>query len=227
MINLLNFFGNPNIGVFSYTNDQICFIPEKIPKRSISIITETLKASVFKISISGSRIIGILITGNNNGLLLPKIINNKEIIKIREIINELDLKITIETIPSDLNALGNNILINDHAAIINPDYDKYICQIIKDTCLIDEVIQKRIANSKLVGSNALVTNKGLLVNPNASIEELEFLESFFKVYCDIGSVNQGVGLVGSSGIIANSYGAIVGRKTTGPELQRISSVLDL
>jgi len=227
VINLLNFFGNPNIGVFSYTNDQICFIPEKIPKRSISIITETLKASVFKISISGSRIIGILITGNNNGLLLPKIINNKEIIKIREIINELDLKITIETIPSDLNALGNNILINDHAAIINPDYDKYICQIIKDTCLIDEVIQKRIANSKLVGSNALVTNKGLLVNPNASIEELEFLESFFKVYCDIGSVNQGVGLVGSSGIIANSYGAIVGRKTTGPELQRISSVLDL
>jgi len=54
-----------------------------------------------------------------------------------------------------------------------------------------------------------------------------FLEDFFKVQSDIGTVNQGVVFVGSSGIIANKHGAIIGRKTSGPELQRITSVLDI
>lgn len=215
------------MAVYSFTNDKLCFIAKRISHRLQNIISETLNVPVFKTHLSNSRIIGILMTGNSKGILLPKIVEGKELSNFKQIIIELDLDIQLEIIPSDLTALGNNILINDRAAIINPDYNKNIIQIIKDTCLVDDVIQGTVAGSKLVGSNALLTNKGLLVNPNSSIDELNFLEEFFKINCDIGSVNQGVDMVGSSGIIANSYGAIIGRKTTGPELQRISTVLDV
>ena len=224
---MLNFFGNPNIAVYSYTNDNFCIIPRKIIKKIQELITETLGCPVYKMHIADSRIIGILVSGNSKGILLPNMVNKREISQIRNIISELNLDMNVGIIPSKLTALGNNILINDHAAIINPEYDVNITQIIKDTCLIEEVEQQRIANSKLPGSIALVTNKGLLINPNAKIEELEFLEDFFKVQSDIGTVNQGVGFVGTSGIIANKEGAIIGRKTTGPELQRITSILDI
>ncbi|MBD3230266.1 MAG: translation initiation factor IF-6 [Candidatus Lokiarchaeota archaeon] len=224
---LLNLFGNPNIGVYGYTNDLFCIVPPIITKSNTELISDVLNVPAYKLHISNSRIIGIFLSGNSKGLLVPRMITDREMTSIENIISELDLDFTIKILPSDLTAIGNNVLINDHAAIINPDYDPKIKELIRETCYVDEVIQRRIVNSKLVGSNALITNKGLLVNPNVRIEELDFLEDFFKVKADIGTVNRGVVYIGSSGIIANKYGAIIGRDTTGPELQRIGSVLEL
>ena len=47
----------------------------------------------------------------------------------------------------------------------------------------------------------------------------------FKVKVITGTVNHGVPLIGS-GLIANSYGAIVGNITTGIELGRIEEALN-
>jgi len=227
LIRLINIFGNPNIGVYTFTNDILCLIPEKLSKKMIALFSNTLNVSTHRISISNSRIIGILTAGNNKGILLPKIVDKREVDKLKKIIKDLNIDIQVEVLPSELTALGNNILINDKAAIINPDFESNIEELIRDTCQIDEIIKRRIAGSKLVGSNALVTNKGLLVSPDASLDELEFLGNYFDVNCDIGTVNKGVGLVGSSGLVCNVYGALVGRETTGPELQRIFSVFNI
>jgi translation initiation factor 6 len=227
LIQILNFFGNPNIGVYSYTNDKFCLIPRKIQASNKELILETLKVPIYQTHISNSRIIGILVSGNSHGLLLPQIINQTEVEFIEKIINDLALEMRVQILTSEYTALGNNILINDKAAIINPDYNVNMIKMIEDICSVDEVIQKRVASSKLVGSNALVTNKGLLVNPIAKVEELDFLENFFGVQVDIGTVNRGIGYVGSSGLLANSYGAIIGTETTGPEMQRIGNVLDV
>jgi len=72
----------------------------------------------------------------------------------------------------------------------------------------------------------VVTNRGGIVHPDASKKDLEFLQEFFKVPIDVGTVNFGVPYV-RSGLVANDKGAIVGLNTTGPEILRISRILGM
>ena len=61
---------------------------------------------------------------------------------------------------------------------------------------------------------------------DASDEELRRLSEFFEVPVDIGTVNFGVAFI-RTGLVANNYGALVGEKTTGPEILRITKALSI
>jgi translation initiation factor 6 len=56
--------------------------------------------------------------------------------------------------------------------------------------------------------------------------ERKVLEEVFKVPVDVGTVNCGIPYVGT-GLIANSYAAVAGAMTTGPETVIIENALDL
>ncbi|MEO2152396.1 MAG: translation initiation factor IF-6, partial [Thermococcus sp.] len=81
-----------------------------------------------------------------------------------------------------------------------------------------------IADYTAVGSVGVVTNKGGLVHPEATDEELEWLSDLFKVDIYVGTANMGVPFVGSC-MIANSHGVVVGHLTTGPEIVKIEEAL--
>jgi translation initiation factor 6 len=70
----------------------------------------------------------------------------------------------------------------------------------------------------------VATNKGLLVHPRVTEEEIAVLEKHFGLPVDVGTVNLGSPLVGS-GVLANSHGYFAGLDTTGPELGRIVDAL--
>ena len=70
----------------------------------------------------------------------------------------------------------------------------------------------------------MATNKGLLVHPRISEEEIAVLEALFGLPVDVGTVNLGSPLVGS-GVLANSHGYFAGIGTSGPELGRIEDAL--
>ena len=76
-----------------------------------------------------------------------------------------------------------------------------------------------------MGMAGVATNKGLLVHPRVSEQEMAVLEELFELPVDVGTVNLGSPLVGS-GLLANSYGYLAGDETTGPELGRIEDALD-
>jgi translation initiation factor 6 len=57
-------------------------------------------------------------------------------------------------------------------------------------------------------------------------EDEELIRNVLKVPCKPCTINDGVPFV-RSGIIATSLGAVVGSRTTGPELMTISEVLGL
>ena len=83
-----------------------------------------------------------------------------------------------------------------------------------------EVKRGSIADFTITGSVATATNKGVLIHPSASREDIKFVEETLKAPVDIGTVNNGTSLVGACSV-ANTKGIIVSLGTTGPELARI------
>lgn len=212
--------GNVNIGVFLFANDHFCLAPVDLPTKIADVIEEALGVDVIRVKVLDSRIIGILVAGNNKGLILPSLSKKEE---VDTIMNRTGLPVKI--LPSRKNAAGNIILANDNFALVHPELEEEALDAIRETLDV-EVERGSIAGIPTVGSVAAVTNKGMLVHPNASKTEIERLSRLFKVNVDVGTVNFGVSFI-KTGLVVNSRGGLVGEFTSGPELMRIEHVFDI
>ncbi|WP_423792151.1 translation initiation factor IF-6 [Methanocaldococcus indicus] len=217
------FSGIPTIGVLSLTNEDITLLPIFLDEKDIDEVKNVLKTNVLKTNIGGSSLLGSLAVLNKYALLLPKIVDKDELRILENFLDEYDILIHI--LKSKNTALGNLILTNDKGALISPELKEFKKEV--EDALNVPVEVGEIAELPTVGSNAVVTNKGLLVHPLTEDDELEFLKDLFKVeYYGKGTANKGTTSVGAC-IIANSKGAVVGGDTTGPELLRIEDALGL
>ncbi|MGC9200751.1 MAG: translation initiation factor IF-6 [Candidatus Aenigmatarchaeota archaeon] len=213
MYKLIDFYGDANIGFYGRVSDKI-FISSF--EKDFS---EILKVPSFKVTIGEMEFVGLLTAMNSNGIILPFIVKDEEIKKIKEI--GLDFTVLKER----FTALGNLILTNDKGAIVSDLISKKSLKQIEDTLKV-EVFQSSLVNSKIVGSVAFVSNKGAILHRDAKEEDFKIVKDVLKVNVEIGSVNFGSPFV-SSGIIANSYGALIGGKTSGYELDIILRVLSV
>ncbi len=216
-IQRLDFNGSSNLGAFCRVTDNwIIHATSNAPtKQALEALFEQASNAV---SIGQSTLIGILATGNTHGVLVPHIILDEELEHLQN-----DLSIPVVQLDSKLTALGNLILANDKAALVNPEFTKKERQVIQDTLNV-EIEAGTLAGSSLVGSYCVVTNRGVLVHRDVSEEEIEHLASLFSVQADVGTINCGVPYI-SIGLLATSNAAAAGFETTGPELMRITEVL--
>ena len=219
-MNLLkrNINGNSYVGAFSSSSEDITLMSRGVSTKDESIIRETLGTDTFRISVSGSNLVGIYAVLNSNGILFPEMIYTEELKEL----NHLKDKLRIGTLKSDMNALGNNILANDKVAIINPNFQKAEAEVIADVLDV-EIIRMAIGGYETVGANNILTNKGMVLNNFASDDELEEAKSIVK------NVSQSTANLGSVFIglasVANTKGIIVGEDTTGFELARMEEGL--
>jgi len=213
-------YGNPNIGVYVYTNELFSFIPKDAPEKLERIVASSLQVPVYRITLCQSPLIGVFSSGNSKGLILSKLVTDEELSLIKKLVKEEVNVMVIRNVKE--SAIGNLILANDKAAIISPLLPRTLCREIQDVLDV-EVIIRAISGFPLVGSVAVVSNKGLLVNPLIKEEEIEELGDIFGVKADVGTVNRG-NIFLRSGIVVNSKGGIVGSETTGPELMRLHQV---
>lgn len=205
--------GDVNIGFYGTATDK--FVISSFRKD----LSPILKVPHFKVSIAESELVGLFSAANSNGIILPKIIKEEEIKKIKKIgVNVLILK-------EKFTAIGNLICVNDKGAIASELISKKSLKEMED-CLGVEIYQTKIANIKIVGSVCFATNKGALVHRDASEEDLRIIKEILKVDIEKGSINLGSPFI-KSGIIANSYSALVGSKTSGFELDIIVRTLKL
>ncbi len=203
----------PYIGIFAVGCEELTIIP---PMADENAFSEAMETPIVKTTIGGTRLLGALICANSYGVIVSDIISSHE---INEILEYADVTVVSER----HNALGNNVLINDHGALISPALEKDTEEGIRDVLDVD-VMRGTIAGIDMVGSQAVVTNKGLLCHPHVSDEETELMEELFNVPVSKTTANHGSGWVGTC-MIANTKGAVIGDGTTPIEMGRIEEGL--
>lgn len=212
-----NIHGNPNIGLYGFANDSFCLLGKEVPEALARKVEDILHVPTHRITICGTSLIGVFCAGNNKKVLLPEIAFKDEL-------TELDrLHIPYEVIKTKLTALGNNILCNDHAALVNPDYSADVKKRIR-LALNVKLRPGTIAGVPTVGSCGAGNRSGLYLHRDIEDDELDMITGVFNVPCETGSVNLGSPYV-RSGIICNSNGFVVGDKSGGPEITLIDEAL--
>ncbi len=206
------------IGIFALCTDAYTLVPSNLKTRVIKVLEKTLDVPVIPAIVSNSPLLGLFCVANANGILLPPITNEREIDDLRS-----RLKVEVGVLSSDFTALGNLMLVNDSAALVDPRIEGDTLDIIRDTLSV-KITTGSISSVPLIGSLACATNRGIIVSPDAADKDLDHIEKVMKVPVEIGSVNRGSPYVGT-GLLANGTGFIVGKETTGPELARIDEAL--
>jgi translation initiation factor 6 len=217
---LSNIAGSASLGVYSLVTDEIVIVPKLVTTKKAERLAEWLKVKLIQTSIGGSVLIGALASANSNGILLPHSIREEELNAIRSV-----FKGNITIMDTKKTAYGNMILANDRGAIVDPRTKAPVMKQISETLGV-EAVPGEIARLPYVGSLAVATNKGTLAHPLLGDSERKVLEEMLKVPVDVGTINCGIPYV-KTGLICNSYAAVAGSLTTGPEMFIIGNALDV
>ncbi|GMH24000.1 hypothetical protein Nepgr_025843 [Nepenthes gracilis] len=224
MATRLQFENSCEVGVFSKLTNAYCLVAIGGSENFYSMFESELAdyIPVVKTSVAGTRIIGRLCAGNKNGLLLPHTTTDQELQHLR---NSLPDQVVVQRIEEKLSALGNCIACNDYVALTHTDLDKETEELIADVLGV-EVFRQTIAGNILVGSYCAFSNKGGLVHPHTSIEDLDELSTLLQVPLVAGTVNRGSEVI-AAGLTVNDWTAFCGSDTTATELSVIESVFKL
>jgi len=214
---LIAISGDPHIGVFSRAFEDIAIVHPEITDEYAEALSSELSVEVVKTTIQGSRIVGSLCAGNSNGIVVSGMVHEDELELIAEYKDVFLLR-------GGMNAAGNVILANDSFAAVHPDMPLATAEEI-GSFLGVPVVRTTFGGIKTVGMAACATNKGILLHPRSTKEEIESLERICDLPLGLGTINMGSGLVGA-GLVANSKGYLAGIETSGYELGRIEEVFE-
>lgn len=213
------YYGNPWLGMFIKTNDSHTMLPVDSMKKLEEAVQETLKTEIIKTGIADTNLIGVYIAMNSNGIILPNVVQEKEI----ELIKKTGLNVHVSKDRN--NANGNNIAANDRGGIINPHVEKEEVKKMGEALGV-ELVPMSIAEHTTVGSACLATNRGFFAHFKTTDDEMKNLKGIFGVHGNRGTVNMGTGFV-SYGIVVNRNGYIAGEASSAFELGRAEEALGL
>lgn len=207
---------NPFIGLFCATNDTITLVPTTIKKTEETKVKEVLGTEVFKTTLQGSTLLGVFIRGNNKAFIISDTTRQQDVQKL------LDAGIKVKALKLESNAVGNLIAANDKGCLISPEIQSSAKNIEKTLGV--PVKKLNVAGISLVGSSIVCTNKGFIINPNASEDEFNQVKKVLGVNGRPTTANFGDPLLAHS-ILVNKHGLLIGENTSGPEITRITNGL--
>ncbi|MFN7105518.1 MAG: translation initiation factor IF-6, partial [Pyrobaculum sp.] len=173
-ITLARVYGSSSVGVFLATNNLVTIIPPDMPEKIDDVVKNTLHTTVVKHTVARSPLLGIFLVLNDNGILLPPLALEEEI----KLFKSLGLNVAV--LDTKYTAISNLVLTNNRLALVSPLLEASVRKTVADTLGVEVVIDS-IAGNPLVGSLAVVNNRGMLVAPEATDEDLKKLAGYFKV----------------------------------------------
>jgi len=217
---LIDIYRSPNVGIFLRANDRHLLAPKGLAATKAQKLSEDLKVATCFVSVEGTRLLGPLVTMNNKGILVSRMIEDYE---AREIQKSTGLPVA--RLESKYTAVGNLVTANDKGAVISPILDGKAVTQVRDVLDV-EVYRLTIPDYVQVGALTVATNSGAAVYPKLSESEVKAVGGVFGVEAYPASINGGVPFL-SSGLVANSSNAVVGNLTTGPELVFLTKALNV
>jgi len=215
-------FGNNSIGIFLEANNRFVLFPPTLLQSTVKKFKEIFDVPLYPQTINNSKLLGVYIASNIYGIILPNIIRDDELENLKKNLSD-DYQIGV--LKSIDNAFGNLILCNDKGAIISSLLKDYRTEI-EDILNVETVVYE-FANYYLPGSISLANNKGCLVHPLSTDDEIDEIKEILKVEeADVSTINRGIPFL-SSGAIVNDKSGIFGLDSTGPEMMRLTNVLRL
>ena len=215
-------FGGSLIGIYLAANNSYVLYPRLMLKSLIKKFKSAFDVPLYPITINNSNLIGVYTASNKYGIIVPNIMKDDEIDVLNSYLNG---SAEIGVLNSIDNAFGNLILCNDKGAIVSSLLKENQKEI--EDILNVEVEIYEFANSYLPGSISLANNHGCVVHPLTNDKEIEHIKSILKVdEIDVSTINRGIPYL-SAGAIVNDNNGIFGEASTGPEMMRLSYVLNL
>ncbi len=212
--------GSAYLGVFASVLGDAVVLRADVDRSQREDIADELGVTAVPTTIGGGTTVGSLVAGNADGAVVSGQITESERTALEDVLER-----PVAPLPGRLNAAGNLVLANGSGGLVHPDLSEEALDVIRDTLAVP-IDTASLGGVQTVGMAAVATDAGVLCHPQATESELASVDDHLGVPADIGTVNHGSPLVGS-GLLATTAGYVVGERTTGPELGRIESALDL
>lgn len=211
MIYQTKFEGYTYVGLLGVANDKVCILPNFVYSEQGKKILEVLKVrKIIRTTLANSFLLGLFCALNNKAILLPDIVEEREIKRLES----SGMKVIV--LKETFTALGNLILMNDYGCVIS----KYLRN--KREYLEKELeIPVEITLLPFPGVYGVCNNKGCLML-NVPKEERERIEDALNV-----EVRNSLYLEDYPKIkvIANSSGAIISKACLPQEMSEICDSL--
>lgn len=215
-IQKMELFGNENIGMFLYSTNDFCIVPNSIKSKDEKIIKNTLEVKILKTNVMGLSTLQFVITGNSNGVIISNFAEREEIEKIKKITN-------VFVVDTKYTALGNLIVCNDKGCVISSKVAN-LKEYIEDFLSIKTKIVSA-GRSSLIGPRICTNNKGCIVSKNMRIDEIKIITNALNIKkIGDGTVNNGSIWI-RCGCVVNDNGILIGYKTIPTEISTFFEVL--
>ena len=218
MIQVTRIFNSPFLGVYLRTWEDDTLVPRNSDRDIKSMASHYLKTEPIEMTIGGSNLLGSMAVMNSNGMIFSNIVTEEELKNIPKDVNYAVLE-------DNLNAVGNNILANNKAALIHEEFSDESVRTIREVLGV-EVVKGKFKEVRTVGSSGLITSSGLVIPPNMTDDEIDELGKIFGVKGRVGTANFGSLYIGAS-VVSNSKGALIGEDSTTVEISNIEEALNL
>lgn len=180
-----SYYKSPNIGLFAKTNDRIIILPFGFAKTKTAKLMEYLgvEEEIYT-SVANTRLIGPMTAMNNNGILVPSIATDEEILILK------GTGLNVDRLNSKFTAIGNLISTNDNGALVSPLFKGEVDQQVRDALGVP-VHSMTVGGYIQTGSMIVATNSGAVVHPKATEEEVKVISETLQVQTEPVTVNGG------------------------------------
>lgn len=217
-VNLMDFDGNPNIGIYMFVNDKFCLVGHPINDTKKKEIEKNFNVPVYNTTVLGTELIGLFIAGNNELLIVPSMYDYEKKV-LEEICKNHDVKLI--TVKDLQNTYGSNICVGKDKVLINFEYpEEFEAEIKKHTKY--KIIRIDNEKFKSIGATCRYINNKYFFSQE--YEEAQ-VKPILKEIGGVGTINQGNYYI-ASGVVGNSSGIIIGSMSSTIEIQNIVESLD-
>lgn len=210
--------GSPYLGVYLRASEGAALVPPSAHTPLEREVARILGVRIVRTNVADSEVVGSLVALNSHGVVVGDDLDPGEARALEELG-------TVSVVRQRQNAMGNNVLANDHGALVHPEFSDLTLAAIEEALSVP-VRRGTLAGLGTVGMAGLATNRGVVVHPKTTEKEAAVVEEVLGVPVHRSTANFGVPIVGAC-VVANSRGLLIGRPTTAVEIAHLQEGLQI